>query len=135
MSDKSLHDMIVEIRGEHDKRIFDPKIAEEVFRKGVETLGLPRAMVVLSIRERDLIPLAVRSEIIAGGRRTDLGPEDKIRAFVNDQTNHYKEFTVAELAEACDVNGGQVRAYMRTYGWRFKKSEGRKYEIRPDNKN
>jgi hypothetical protein len=92
-------------------------------------------MVVLSIRERELIPLATRSEIMASARRTDLAPEDKVRAFVNDATNHYKEFTVAELAEACGVNGGQVRAYMRNYGWRFKKSEGRKYEIRPDSKN
>lgn len=135
MSEKSLHDQIVEIRGGVDEKIFDPKVAEDVFRRGVEVLGLPRAMVVLSIRERDLIPLATRSEIMASGRRTDLSPEDKIQSFMNDSDNTYKEFTVAELAELIGVPGGKVREYMRNYGWRFKKSDGRKYEIRPNEKN
>lgn len=135
MTEKSFHDIVVEIRGGNEDKIFDPKIAEDVFRKGVEVLGLPRAMVVLSIRERDLIPLATRSEIMAGGRRTDLSPEDKIQAWINDSENHYKEYTINELSEIIGVNGGQVRQYMRNYGWRFKKSDGRKWEIRPNEKN
>jgi len=131
--EKTFHEIITELRGGDDSyKIFDPKLAEDILRKAVDVLGLPRAMVVLSSRERNLISAEARKEIFNSGRRTDIDPDDIIRRWINTPENHYQIFTVAEFAEKMGVTGGQLRTFMKNFGWRFKKADGRKYEIRPD---
>jgi hypothetical protein len=130
----SLHEIIKKIRG-GDVMINDPAEAERVMREAIRVVALPRAIVSLSIRERALIPKPVLKEILNSGERTDLSPEQKIRAWVRDPKNLHAIHSVKEFSEMIGVNGGQMREFMRNYGWIFKKSEGRTYEIRADEKN
>lgn len=131
--EKTFHEIITELRGGDDAyKIHDPKRAEDILRKAVDVLGLPRATVVLSSRERSLIPAAARKDIFSNGRRTNVDPDDVIRRWINDKANHYQILTIAELAEKINVTPGQLRGFMKNYGWRFKKSDGRKWEVRPD---
>ena len=131
--EKTLHDVIVEIRGS-DTPIHDPKIAEDVLRKAVEILGLPRGIVALSIREGELVPAEARKEIFNSGVRTDLSPEDKIKAWVTAKVNLYKIHTIKEFSEMIGVTGGQLRTFIRTHGHLLVKREGRTYEVRPNEK-
>ena len=133
-SPDSLHDVLRRIRG-GEKPINDPAEAERVMREAVRVVALPRAIVSLSIRERELIPRPILKEILNSAPRTDLSPEEKIRRWVRDPKNLHAIHTVNEFSEKIGVNGGQLRTFMRTYGWLFKKCEGRTYEIRPDEKN
>lgn len=130
----TLHEAIVRIRKGKDK-IVDPAEAASVLAEAVKELGLPRAIVSISIRERDLIPRDVLSQILNSGVNTNISPEEKIRKWINNPANLHKIHTVAEFAGMIGVTGGQLRAFMRTFGWRFRKSEGRTYEVRSNEKN
>jgi len=131
--EKTFHEIITELRGGDDSyKIFDPKQAEDILRKAVDVLGLPRAIVVLSSRERGLVPAAARKDIFGNGRQTNVDPDDVIRRWINDKANHYQIHTIAELSEKMGVTPGQLRGFMKNYGWRFKKAEGRRWEVRPD---
>lgn len=133
MADKTLHEVLVEIRGDAGDKITDPAVAEKIFRKAVEQLGLPRAMVSLSTRERDLIPRPVLKEILHSGVRHDITPEMKIEAFAKDAENFAKIHTLKELSEMIGVTPGQIKTFMRVHSWGFRKSEGRTYEVRGKN--
>ena len=115
-----------------DKPINDPAEAERVLRASLKAKGLPAGITILSSRERGLIPKDVLRKMLEETPRTDLDPDEVIRRFINDPENHFTIFTIAEHAEKIGVTGSQLRKFMQTYGWRFKKAEGRKWEIRPD---
>lgn len=115
-----------------DAPINDPAEAQRVLQASLDAHGLPRGITILSIRERGLIPKETLREMLASAKKTNVDPDDVIRHWINTPENHYQIFTVREFADKIGVSTAQLKKFMNNYGWRFKKVEKRKYEVRPD---
>lgn len=111
--------------------------ATTLLRTLLQQHGLPRALSRLSIRERDLVPLAVRSALYATASRTEqidaqtdtttTNPQDAIGIWCDH--NPYAVVNTRQIATACNVSPHSVRKYIQNNPWRFKQINHYTYEV------
>jgi hypothetical protein len=103
--------------------------ATERLAELLDAHGLPKAVSMMSSRERRLVPLAERSAMYATARRTVAAtPTETIAGWC--ASNIYAVMTVAEIAAATKTTGAQVRAFIADQPSRFMRREGRTWEVR-----
>lgn len=111
--------------------------ATELLSTLLQQHGLPRALSRLSIRERDLVPLAVRSALYATAPRTEqidaqtsavtTNPQDAIGTWCD--RNPYAVVNTRHIATTCNVSPHSVRKYIQNNPWRFKQINHYTYEV------
>lgn len=127
------------ITEEHTAEVAD---AIRVFTEAITTYGQPVYCAKVPVRIQNLVPLAIRKELLATAKVSDGWSKDIDGSFVKGRLDFrsviitwakdkvFQQVTVKDIAEATGASQNIVRDVISDRPDIFRKSEGWTYEIR-----
>ena len=127
------------ITEEHTAEVAD---AIRVFTEAITTYGQPVYCAKVPVRIQNLVPLAIRKELLATAKVSDGWARDIDGSFVKGRLDFrsviivwakdkvFHQVTVKDIAEATGASQNIVRDVISDRPDIFRKSDGRTYEIR-----